>query len=140
MTQTQLNDIAALFLRVALGAMFLAHSALLKFEIIGLENVVKYFESLGLYGWLAYVVFTMEVVVGIMLILGIKARYVAVLLAPVLIGAIWVHSGNGWVFNAENGGWEYPAYLLLLCLVQFLAGDGRFALMPSKRFSSAQTA
>jgi putative oxidoreductase len=140
MTQTQLNDTAAFFLRVALGAMFLAHSAILKLKVFGIENTVKYFESLGLPGEITYVVVAMEVIGGIMLVLGIKARYVAVILSPILIGAIWVHSGNSWVFSAEGGGWEYPAYLLLLCFVQFLAGDGRFALMPSRRFGSAQTA
>ena len=140
MTQTQLNDTAAFLSRVALGAMFLAHSALLKLKVFGIENTVKYFESLGLPGEISYVVVAMEIVGGIMLVLGIKARYVAVILSPVLIGAIWVHAGNGWVFSGEGGGWEYPAYLLLLCFVQFLVGDGRFALMPAKRIGSARTA
>ena len=50
---------------------------------------------------------------------------------PVLAGATWAHSGNGWKFGYENGGWEYPAYLTLLAIVQGLLGDGRFALSPS---------
>ena len=140
MTQTQLNDIAAFLLRVALGAMFLAHSALLKLNTFGIENTVKYFESLGYPEALTYVVVTMEIVGGIMLVLGIKARYVAVILSPILIGAILVHADKGWVFSGQGGGWEYPVYLLLLCFVQFLVGDGRFALMPSKRFRPAQSA
>jgi len=35
------------------------------------------------------------------------------------------------MFGYENGGWEYPAYLTLLAVVQGLLGDGRFALSPS---------
>jgi len=39
-----------------------------------------------------------------------------------------VHAGNGWVFTAPNGGWEYPAYLVILCVVQAMLGDGVLAL------------
>jgi putative oxidoreductase len=54
-------------------------------------------------------------------------------LSPALIGAIiWVHASNGWVFTATNGGWEYPAFLIVVSVVQFLLGDGAYALAPSK--------
>jgi putative oxidoreductase len=39
-----------------------------------------------------------------------------------------VHAGNGWVFSAPSGGWEYPVFLIVACLVQALLGDGRFVL------------
>jgi putative oxidoreductase len=32
----------------------------------------------------------------------------------VLFGALWVHSGNGWVFSAAGGGWEYPLFLIVV--------------------------
>ena len=86
---------------------------------------------MGLPGWLAYVVFAAEVVGGVMLVLGVQARWVALALTPIVIGATWAHSGNGWVFLYPNGGWEYPAYLTLLAIFQCLLGDGRFALVPS---------
>jgi putative oxidoreductase len=41
-----------------------------------------------------------------------------------------IHSGNGWLFTAPNGGWEYPAFLALAALAQALIGDGAFALRP----------
>ena len=59
-------------------------------------------------------------------------RRVALLLAPILAGATWAHWGNGWVFSFEGGGWEYPLYLALLAVAQFLLGDGRLALSPSR--------
>ena len=52
-----------------------------------------------------------------------------------LIGATWAHAGNGWLFTAPNGGWEYPAFLAVAALVQALLGDGKFAL--SALFSRA---
>jgi uncharacterized membrane protein YphA (DoxX/SURF4 family) len=47
---------------------------------------------------------------------------------PVLLGATCVHVPNGWVFNAANGGWEYPALLTIGVIVQALLGSGAFAL------------
>ena len=79
-------------------------------------------------GWLAYVVFPAEVVAGVLLVLGIQTRWVALATVPILAGATWAHSGNGWMFGYENGGWEYPAYLTLLAVAQGMLGDGAFAL------------
>jgi putative oxidoreductase len=102
------GPIAATLLRVTLGLMFLAHSLLLKLVILTLPGTVEIFTVMGLPGWLAYVVFAAEVVGGVMLVLGVQARWVALALTPILIGATWAHSGNGWVFLYPNGGWEYP--------------------------------
>ena len=131
MNQTQLTETATLLLRVALGVMFIAHSLWLKVFVFTLPGTAIFFESLGLAPWLAYLVFVMEVGGGILLILGIHARWVALALAPVLAGATWAHWGNGWMFGYENGGWEYPLYLTLLAIVQFLLGDGAYALKRS---------
>ena len=45
-----------------------------------------------------------------------------------LLGAAWVHAPNGWVFSAPNGGWEYPVFLVMASVTQFLLGDGAWAL------------
>jgi putative oxidoreductase len=47
---------------------------------------------------------------------------------PILLGALWTHAGNGWVFSNPNGGWEYPAFLVLLAIVLFLGGPDRWTL------------
>jgi len=119
-------------LRISLGGMFLAHSLLLKLVQLTLPGTVEVFVSFGLPGDLAYVVFWLEVVGGLLLVLGVQARWVALALAPILVGATWVHWGNGWLFLNDGGGWEYPACLFVLCLVQGLLGDGRLALSPSR--------
>lgn len=119
-------------LRVALGVMFIAHSVVLKLMTFTLAGTARFFEGVGLPGWLAYATFAVEALGGVMLVLGIQARWVALGLSPILIGAIvTVHGAKGWVFTAEGGGWEYPAYLFLLCIAQALLGDGRFALSAS---------
>lgn len=132
MSHDRLTEYAVTLLRISLGVMYLAHSIVLKLFTFGLAGTASYFESIGLPGWLAYLTFSAEAVGGLMLVLGIYARWVALALLPALLGAIiWAHSGNGWVFNAPGGGWEYPLYLVVLSVAQFLLGDGRYAFRPT---------
>lgn len=133
---TRYAPYAVTLLRVALGVMFMAHSLYLKLLVYTLSGTAQFFASIGLPGPLAYVVFAAEALGGVMLVLGIQARWVALSLIPVLVGATWAHSGNGWMFGYENGGWEYPLYLTLLAICQVALGDGRFALFPSKKFGA----
>lgn len=131
MFDTRTAPYAALLLRVSLGIMFVAH-ALLKYVVFTLPGTVKFFESLGLPGPLAYVTFAAELVGGLLILGGVYARWVALALVPILLGATWAHVGNGWVFSAPNGGWEYPAFLVVAALVLALLGDGKFALVKSR--------
>jgi putative oxidoreductase len=111
-------------LRVALGLMFIAHSVLLKYFTFTLAGTAQYFDSIGLPGSLAYVVFALEAIGGVLLVLNIATRWVALALVPVLLGAMWVHLGNGWVFSAPNGGWEYPLFLIVISVVVALQSYG----------------
>lgn len=121
----------ALLLRVSLGAMFLVHSLYLKLVVFGLPGTVKFFESQGFPGFSTYLVIAAEVLGGIALILGIKARVAALALIPVLLGATFVHWSNGWLFTNTGGGWEYPAFLAVACVVQALVGSGANAIKGS---------
>ena len=122
---------AATLLRVSLGLMFIAHSLILKHVTYTLPGTAQFFDSLGLPAALAYATFWTELLGGVLLVVGIGSRWVALALVPILAGAAWVHAGNGWVFSAPNGGWEYPAFLIVASLVQALLGNGRFALEDS---------
>ncbi len=121
----------ALLLRVALGTMFIAHSLYLKLVVFTLPGTAQFFQSLGLPGGLAYATFAAEAIGGVLLILGVKARWVALGLVPVLAGAAWAHAGNGWLFTNAGGGWEYPVFLAVAALAQALVGDGAHALSKS---------
>lgn len=119
---------AALLLRVSLGVMFVAHSLYLKLMVFSLPGTAKFFASLGLPEIAAYAVFATEAIGGIALIVGFKTRLVSAALVPVLLGATWAHTGNGWLFTAEGGGWEYPLFLTVAAVVQSLLGDGAHAV------------
>ncbi len=126
-------DWGVFLLRLSLGILFLAHSAVLKLITFGATGTAQFFVSVGLPAWLAYVTIIWEIAGGAMLVLGIQTRWVSLALSPILLGALFVvHAGNGWVFSNPNGGWEYPAYLFVLCMAQALLGDGPFALSPSR--------
>jgi putative oxidoreductase len=129
-TMTPNSDYAALILRVASGALFIAHG-LMKVFIFTLPGTVGYFESLGLPGFLAYLTIIAEVGGGLALILGVATRAVSLALIPVLLGATWVHSGNGWVFSSEGGGWEFPLFWAIVQGAIALLGSGAYALKPS---------
>jgi putative oxidoreductase len=130
MTNAALVGIAALLLRLSLGIMFYAH-AWLKIKVFTPAGTVKYFESLGVPGWLAYVTMAAEIAGGTLLILGIETRWVALLLVPLILGTIYlVHGKNGWVFANKDGGWEYPAFWAVGLVVLALLGDGSAALGP----------
>ncbi len=132
MTDQTLAPYGALVLRVSLGIMFLAHG-LLKVFVFTIPGTVGFFASLGLPTVAAYATIAAEVLGGIALIAGVAPRIVAAALIPVLVGATLVHVPNGWLFSAENGGWEYPAFLVAASLVQVLIGDGAFAALRSDR-------
>ena len=128
MINTQTAPYAATVLRVSLGAMYVAHSLILKHFTFTLPGTAAFFESLGLPGALAYLTFWAELIGGLALIAGLGTRWVALALIPILMGATWVHAGNGWVFSAPNGGWEYPVFLIVASVVQALLGDGVYKI------------
>jgi putative oxidoreductase len=96
--------------------------------LIARRSTVGFFESLGLLGLLAHVTIAAEIVGGIALILGIGTRLVSLALIPVLLGATWVHAGNGWLFSAEGGGWEFPIFWAVVQGAIAALGSGTFAL------------
>jgi putative oxidoreductase len=124
---------AALVLRVALGALFLAHSSL-KLFVFTPAGTAKFFGSIGLPAELAYLVIAVEVVAGIALILGVWTRYAALAGIPILLGAIFtVHGAAGFFFTNPKGGWEFPALWIIALAAQALLGDGAYALRPSRQ-------
>jgi len=133
--QDNYHDYGALLLRVALGVVLITHSLYLKLMVFTLGGTAQFFTSIGLPGWLAYVVFAMEAVGGTLLILGYQVRIVALAMLPILLGATWAHWGNGWLFTATNGGWEYPLFLAIISAAVALIGAGAYVLVPGQKSS-----
>ncbi len=131
MTDFRNSEYAALILRVTMGVYFLVHAGL-KIFVFTPAGTVAFFGSLGLPGALAYLTMIAEVVGGLALIAGFMTRWVSLALVPIMLGALWAHSGAGFIFSNAGGGWEFPAFWTVTLIVQALLGDGAYALrLPS---------
>ncbi len=119
-------ELSILILRVSLGVMFVAHG-LLKFVVFTLPGTASFFSQVGFPGWMAYPVAWFELLGGVLLIAGVYSRYVAMVGIPILLGALFTHWANGWVFSNTNGGWEYPLFLIVVSVVVALLGDGAYS-------------
>jgi putative oxidoreductase len=128
MPNDQTAAYGAFLLRASLGLLFLAHAAL-KIFVFTPAGTVQFFVSLGLPAALAYLTIVAEITGGAMLLAGILTRWAAIVLVPLLLGAIvFDHGANGWLFSNAGGGWEFPAFWAVALIVQALLGDGAFAL------------
>lgn len=126
-TRSAQADYAATLLRLTLGVVLLAHG-LLKVLVFTLPGTAGFFASIGFPGWMAYPVTLIEVGAGLAMIVGFHSRIAALISLPVLLGAVTVHTGNGWLFSAANGGWEYPVFLVIVAIAVGLLGDGAFSV------------
>lgn len=121
------NEAGAVILRVILGLTFFIHG-LVKFQG-GIENTVGYFESLGLLGFLAYVVAFIELIGGLMLILGIGTRIVSGLFAIIMLGAIFtVKLSVGFLGDGQMAGYELDLALLAMAVFLLIANSTSFSL------------
>jgi putative oxidoreductase len=116
--------------RVTLGTIFIAHGSQKVFGWFGgpgLESFVGWASSFGIPGWLGYLAAFAELIGGCLLLTGIAAEIGALLVIPVMIGAVViVHWKQG--YFAQNGGFEYPLNLLLFALAIVVGGPGKLAL------------
>lgn len=131
-TTQQTTPYAALLLRLSLGVVLLAHGAWLKLGVFGLSGTMGFFGSIGYPPVFGALVAFGETAAGTALILGVWVRLASLLSLPIMIGATLVHAGNGWLFTAQGGGWEFPAFLTAALLAQAGLGAGAHALDVSR--------
>lgn len=141
MIDTRLAPYAAFALRVALGVLSLAHVSL-KIFVFTPAGTAGFFQSLGLPGALAYLVIAVELIAGVALLLGVYARFAALAMIPILLGAIMtVHGAAGFFFTNPHGGWEFIALWIAGLVALALTGDGVYTLVPtpggSRRLATA---
>lgn len=121
----------ALFLvRVLLGEIFIAHGGqkvMGWFGGPGLTGFISWAGKFAIPEWLAYLAAFSEFIGGWLLLLGIFAELGALMVIPVMLGAIFIiHWDQG--FFAQNNGFEYPFSLAISLLAIIIGGPGKFAL------------
>jgi putative oxidoreductase len=121
------NEIGALILRITLGAIFFIHGVV-KFQG-GIENTAGWFESLGLPGGMAYGVALLEIIGGILLIIGLATRLVSALFALLMIGAtVKVKLAIGFLGNGQMAGYELDLAFLAIAVYLVINGSKLFSL------------
>lgn len=119
------NDAAHLFLRVILGLTFFIHGVS-KFQG-GIGNTAGFFDSLGIPGFMAYIVAGIELIGGLAVILGLGTRIVSILFAVIMAGAIFTAKlPSGFLGNGQAAGYELD--LALLAMSVYLACANRTVL------------
>ncbi|NOU74541.1 DoxX family membrane protein [Paenibacillus sp. LMG 31458] len=107
--------VVSTIMRVVLGIIFLAHG-ISKIQM-GLGNVAAWFSSMGIPGYLGYVVAVLELFGGILLIVGLFTRYVSAMFVIMLIGAIFTMKLSvGLLGNSQMAGYEFDLGLILVAL------------------------
>ena len=108
-----LERYAYTLIRIASGAIFIPH------------GVQKLFfggaQTVGVMG-----IGALELVGGLLLILGILVRPIALLLAIDALIVIAANIGKGWLWT--RGGVQYHTFLLGMCLALAIGGPGRYAV------------
>ncbi|MGE8079981.1 DoxX family protein [Peribacillus loiseleuriae] len=121
------NEAGAVILRIILGLTFFIHG-FSKFQG-GISNAVGFFDSIGIPGFVAYVVAGIELIGGVALILGIGTRIVSVLFAIIMLGAIFtVKLPLGFLGNGQMAGYELELALLAMAIFLAFANRSLFSL------------
>ena len=127
---------AALFLRVTLGSLAIAHLYWKFFIRADGAGLMSWWENLNNNGypdWVVYYVLSAEFAGALMLIPGIYTRWVALYCVPLMVAAAqyWL-ARTGFFFT--SAGAELPVLWTVGLLVQAGVGDGAYALKASPPF------
>ena len=117
----QKYEVSLLIIRVVLGVTFLFHG-IAKFQM-GLTNVAGWFESIGIMGFLGYVVAFIE-----LLGVGIGTRIISALIGLIMLGAIFTAKLSIGFIGAEVAGYELDIALLSMAAVLVIGGSQLLAL------------
>jgi putative oxidoreductase len=122
------RDVALLVARLLLGTIMFAHGYQ-KLVLDGLGRTSQGFESMSIPVAIfsAAFVTVVEIVGGVLVILGALLTLVAGCYLVVMVGAaVFVHVSHG-IF-VENGGWELVGAITALLLALAAAGSGRYGV------------
>ncbi len=137
-----IKEIALLISRVLLGVILIAHGWD-KFQITGLEGISGYFDSIGIpaASLAAPLVGAIELIGGIMILIGAFTRVVSIIIALVMLGAaVFAHASFG--IYAANGGWELVGAIGAGMIALFAVGAGAWsvdALLTRNKSTQAST-
>lgn len=117
-------------LRIVLGFDWIVHAFLKTYR--GMNTHEALLAANGITPLLAWPTFSLEVIGGVCIMLGLYARQWAAFLLIFLCVVVWVKWPVGWLYSNKGGGFEYPLLWLFAQAAFVLVGDGAFALRRAK--------
>lgn len=124
-------NLALAMLRIAVGAMIIAHGWNHLFGGGGLAGTANWFQSLGLRpGKLhALTASVTELVAGVLLVLGLFVPLAAgMVLGVMMVAWITAHRTNGFFIFAPGQGWEYVMVVSFVAVAIGTVGPGHWSL------------
>lgn len=119
----KLQPLGLLGMRVGLGAVMIVHGYP---KITNIHGTEKFFSSIGLPWWSAYLSAGAEFIGGILIIIGLLTRPVAVAqLIDMIVAIVKVHWKHGLV---GDGNYQLPLTLAALSFALIFFGAGPIAL------------
>lgn len=121
---TQYNDFGLLILRLSVAAVFIYHST------PKLKNAKGMAQMMGVSAGMIFILGAVEFLSSIGLVLGIYTQLAALLLAIVMIGALYFKIAKWYVtFSAtDKTGWEFDLILLAANVAILLSGGGSIGI------------
>ena len=123
------DNLGKLLLRVAVGGLMIFHG------FFKLTHGIGFIEGMlagrGWPGYIAYGVYVGEILAPVLIIIGLRTRLAALVVAIDMIMAIWLaHAGNLFTVKEAGGAWaiEIEAFYLLASLAIFFAGGGQYSV------------
>jgi len=119
-----MQPLALLVLRIVLGAIFIGHGY---HKVNGhMQEFANYVASLHIPRWLGYVAACTEFLGGILIVMGLFTRVVAVgLLIDMVVAIFKVHLPHGFI---GTGGYEFPLSLAAIAFSLIFFGAGPIAV------------
>ncbi|MGH3391661.1 MAG: DoxX family protein [Actinomadura sp.] len=136
------TDFGILLVRVVIGALFIGHGLGKLFGWFGqggIQGTGAFFESIGYRPGEQLAIFAgiVEVVAGVLLVLGFLVPLAASMIIGDMINAAWYKSTDG--FWVADGGFEYEFVLVILVLGLTITGPGAFAIDHKKHWFGGRT-
>ena len=122
LSKNKLHDIAHMGLRASIGIIFIVHG----FGKFGNPGFGGWISSMGIPAEMQIPIALAEFVPGILLLIGVLTRLSGLLLAIVMLGAIFLVKGAS--NHTGDGGYEFDLILLATSLVIIASGPGRISI------------
>lgn len=120
----RLQPLGLLILRLALGAIMIAHGAQKVFG--GMHHFTEFVRSLHIPGWMGYLAAAAEFGGGILVVIGFLTRFAALcIVIDMLVAVFTVHLKNGFM---GQGNYQFPMALAAIAFSLVLTGAGPISL------------